>query len=156
MLYTYAITVMNIFGSGKPHYSTAPFFTAELSKSLILIMVQGNIAIAIFNTILMIGPTGRVTVTGRRDNEYTLSVSWDTLSLEEARGYITIYNINLSVYNGYCTLPVTNITVSANNTNYTTSDPLVPYLSYCITVSAQNTIGTGPASNLLIINSKYH
>ena len=104
----------------------------------------------------MIGPTGRVAVTGRRDNEYTLSVSWDTLSLEEARGYITIYNINLSVYNGTCTLPVTNITVSANNTNYTTSDPLVPYLSYCITVSAQNTIGTGPVSNLLIINSKYH
>lgn len=137
---------MNIFGSGKAHYFT-PFYTVELSKSLTSVMA---------NTILMIGPTGRVTVTGRRLNEYTLSVSWDPLSLEEARGYITIYNINLSVYNGYCTLPVTNITVSANNTNYTTSDPLVPYLSYCITVSAQNTIGTGPASNLLIINSKYH
>ena len=91
---------------------------------------------------------------------------WSSLALPEARGIITNYNINISSYaNDTCGIeplvtawaPAHNNT-NTNNINYTITTRggvMVPSLMYCVTITANNSIGTGPNTNPLIINGEH-
>uniref|UniRef100_A0A1X7T974 Fibronectin type-III domain-containing protein n=1 Tax=Amphimedon queenslandica TaxID=400682 RepID=A0A1X7T974_AMPQE len=139
VLYSYQIVVSNIFGPGLPLTSNH-FFTAELA------------------------PVGAVTIQSvDRVNDYTVQLVWSPLALTEARGIINNYNINISSYvNGTCNIePVATDSAPANNNNTnnninhtipTRGGVMVPSLMYCLTITANNSIGTGPNSSPVIIN----
>uniref|UniRef100_A0A1X7T885 Uncharacterized protein n=1 Tax=Amphimedon queenslandica TaxID=400682 RepID=A0A1X7T885_AMPQE len=139
VLYSYQVVVSNIFGPGLPQTSNH-FFTAELA------------------------PVGAVTIQSVEwVNDYTVQLVWSPLALTEARGFINNYNINISSYvNGTCGIePVATDSAPANNndtnsninhTIATRGGVMVPSLMYCVTITANNSIGTGPNSSPFIIN----
>ena len=101
---------------------------------------------------LAITSTNRISATD-------IKVTWTTLTLEESRGFLTIYSVAYSPSErAKCpeVNPETNtiLTTSSENSQLVISD-LNPRLQYCIGIAATTVAGTGDFSNTEKVLRKY-
>ena len=92
---------------------------------------------------------GNIKVT--RLDENRMNVTWNALSLTDARGFIDHYTVS---YESTKTREVSLIHIPANTT-YTVIDGLDPELNYVITVSAYTSEGGGPLATQQVAGEEY-
>lgn len=103
-------------------------------------------------------PNTMVKITqNRRIDEKTITFSWMPLSLYQARGYVTGYQVSWAEYQEGVTLTWTDAPVGDATTSWTSPNTLTPSSRYAVTVAAITTGGLGVNNKNLpttIITSK--
>ena len=79
----------------------------------------------------------------RRIDEKTITFSWMPLSLYQARGYVTGYQVSWAEYQEGVTLTWTDAPVGDTTTSWTSPNTLTPSSRYAVTVAAITTGGLG-------------
>ena len=109
----------------------------------------------LFSTAPTDGPTPNAT----RMTDTTVEVSWKPLTLEMARGFVTIYSImavpitTTDTRQRQATQPMTvTMTTDPSDSNMVTLDGLEPDLRYSVTVSASTSAGMGPPGDEVVVD----
>lgn len=97
---------------------------------------------------MFIGPSGSPTgVSGFSNSPYSITVAWATPAPGLLNGAVTGYIINVTHSNTLLTVQYTS-----NTTTLVVSD-LEPYTRYICVVAAETSVGAGPFSHLILIQT---
>ena len=90
-------------------------------------------------------------VNAYRLNATHVNVSWVKLTLEEARGFVTVYRVNIFVLEGYSRQQSSYMTTVDAESSHVVIE-VQPSFSYQVRVSASTSAGEGTFSTATDIN----